>query len=338
MIESIFYVLCTTIPSHLIAFSLYWDYPWRSKKLAMALVIINVLCKMIAMACALYYGWNAQGIELLFSLSGAAIYFLMIDADRFKLVFTYVLIVDYLMVVRGIASFSGTYFLSTGYQSWKVSIICILLYALTLPWMLHFFRETICQVFRINAPALWRVIWLPPALTTIVVLLYTNPFDAAGTLNWKAFGARLSLLGCTIAVYHVLLQALEEFRSRAVLEEKDKQNRHILLLQRAQYANLQSHMEEIRRARHDLRQHQRILLSFLDSGDMNKLRTYIKSQTSSLPTNSLHQYCKNYAVNLLLNHYAGQYSGTADFRWKDGMFLASVFLTLPENGNEAAKE
>ena len=34
MMESMFYVLCTTIPIHITVFTLYWRYSWRSKKLA----------------------------------------------------------------------------------------------------------------------------------------------------------------------------------------------------------------------------------------------------------------------------------------------------------------
>ena len=100
MIESFVYVLCTTLPSHVIAFVQYWDYPWRSKKLAIILESINVLFKMLVVGYALHRQWNVKSVELLISLVGAAIYFYMIQTNRFKLLFSYILIIDYLMVVR----------------------------------------------------------------------------------------------------------------------------------------------------------------------------------------------------------------------------------------------
>ena len=46
----LFYIFCTTLPSHIIPFVLFWNFQWRSRRLALALVTVNVLCKMAAAA------------------------------------------------------------------------------------------------------------------------------------------------------------------------------------------------------------------------------------------------------------------------------------------------
>lgn len=305
--ESVIYTLCTTLPNHIIAFGLYWNYSWRSKKLAVTLVCINMLVKTLLVWWALPNGWNIQSVESVISLIGAGIYFYMIQMDKFKLLFTYILIINYLMVVRGFATTICYYLFSTDTISWQTSMVCVLIYILTLPWMLIYFRKINQRICQIDAPALWRTIWMLPALTSIVVLLFTNTFNTGSGGDWRTFFARLSLLACTLIACFVLVRALGEVEHRAVLEEQNRQNQNILSLQRTQYAQLQSHMEEVRRARHDLRQYQNIIQACLDSNDTEQLRGYLKSQLSIISNDTPRKYCQNYAVNLLLNHYAGQY-------------------------------
>ena len=51
--EQLFYIFCTTVPSHIIPFVLFWNFRWRSRTVALALVAANVLCKMAAAAYCL---------------------------------------------------------------------------------------------------------------------------------------------------------------------------------------------------------------------------------------------------------------------------------------------
>lgn len=233
--ESMFYVLCTSLPCHIIVIFQYWDFPWRSKRVALPLALANILLKMWAVYGCLQMGWVVRTVEVLFSVSGALIYIFSIHISPAKLLFTYVLVLDYLIVVRGVASFLAVRLWQTGAQSWVSKSVCV------------------------------------------------------------------------FVVSYVLLQTLNGLQRQAALEEQARQNERILTLQRSQYARLRTHMEEIRRARHDLRQHQHVIQSFLDSGDDENLRAYLQAQTVSMPADGLRQYCRNYAVNLLLNHYAGQY-------------------------------
>lgn len=305
--ESMFYVLCTSLPCHIIVIFQYWDFSWRSKRVALTLALVNILLKMWAVYGCLQMGWVVRTVEVLFSVSGALIYIFSIHISPAKLLFTYVLVLDYLIVVRGVASFLAVRLWQTGAQSWVSKSVCVVMILLTLPWLLRYLRRTAGLLQQGDSPSLWRSIWLAPALPSVVVLAYTDAFDESSAGNWSSLLARLSLLACVFVVSYVLLQTLNGLQRQAALEEQARQNERILTLQRSQYARLRTHMEEIRRARHDLRQHQHVIQSFLDSGDDENLRAYLQAQTVSMPADGLRQYCRNYAVNLLLNHYAGQY-------------------------------
>ncbi len=305
--ETMLYVACTSLPIHIIVFYQYWDYGWRSKKVAALLAFLNLFFKMIAVSWAITAGISIRLVEFVFSIFGIAIYFFSIRTNVFALLYTYIMALDYLMAIRGVASFIGVRLFSAGTQSVECSVICFALYAISLPFTLPFFRRASNLIYQTNAPDLWRVIWLAPALTSLIVLIYTNAFDSSSIGNFSALLARFCLLACILVVYYSLLQSLSEFQRRAIFEEQARQNENILALQRTQYANLQTYMEDIRRARHDLRQHQNIIKTFLESGEVDRLREYLNSQPSSHTPDTLHTYCENHGVNMLLNYYARQY-------------------------------
>ena len=44
----------------------------------------------------------------------------------------------------------------------------------------------------------------------------------------------------------------------------------------------------------------------MESGDISKVAAYVKAYGESLPPDTIHQFCKNYAVDAILHHYAEQ--------------------------------
>ena len=77
------------------------------------------------------------------------------------------------------------------------------------------------------------------------------------------------------------------------------QENEFLQMQAAQYRILQKNMEETRIARHDLRQHLTVIQSCIDSQNWDTLNNYIKDYSKNLPSDVVHNYCKNYAVDAL---------------------------------------
>lgn len=80
--------------------------------------------------------------------------------------------------------------------------------------------------------------------------------------------------------------------------------------QTAQYQLLKSHMDETRRARHDLRHHLRALQGYVDKKDLASLASYLQDYSKSIPAEALSDYCGNCAVNSLLCYYAEKAAST----------------------------
>ena len=85
--EQLFYIFCTTLPSHIIPFALFWNFRWRSRTVALALVAANVLCKMAAAAYCLANGLYFRNLELLFAVIGFLIYCCFLRLSPFKMLF-----------------------------------------------------------------------------------------------------------------------------------------------------------------------------------------------------------------------------------------------------------
>ena len=81
------------------------------------------------------------------------------------------------------------------------------------------------------------------------------------------------------------------------------QENEILQMQAAQYRSLQKNMEDVRRARHDLRQHFIALQGCVESGDLSAVADYVNAHLSTLPLDTGRVYCRNFAVNAVLCHY-----------------------------------
>ncbi|MCC8047027.1 MAG: GHKL domain-containing protein [Clostridiales bacterium] len=170
--------------------------------------------------------------------------------------------------------------------------------------MLHYLQRTKDLAFQTEAPSLWRVIWILPGFTTLIVLMYTSNISPENVWQLRFFFARVLLIVCMLGIYSVLLQALSVIRHEAAMEEERVQQESLLALQRTQYSQLSRHMQETRQARHDLIQHLRIINSFISTGSQDALRDYVENYELSLPPNTNRSFSKNYAVNTLVSYYA----------------------------------
>lgn len=346
--EQLFYIFCTTLPSHIIPFVLFWNFQWRSRRLALALVTVNVLCKMAVAAYCLANGLYFRNLELAFAVVGFLIYCCFLRLSPFKMLFTYLLIVDYLLIIRGIAAFLAVQVFDIPIQGWVSSCICILLYGVTLPLLLRFFRQVANLVYRTDAPQLWRMIWLVPAFVTVLTLIFTNSYleSSAGSIFFLF--CRIGLLVCVFAIYYVLLQSLEGLEQQAALRQRlifESRLMETQIAEQKKHSQLMvEHMAELRRQRHDLR-HQLTAIRGL-AGDANpQLNKYIDNLLDTIPA-APQMYCENQAVNAIISHYAAlcQEQGIdADFRLSvptqteqiTDAELCVIFGNLLENALEA---
>lgn len=352
LLTSLCYIM-ELAPYHLMAY-----VPFRGQlrfpKWAVSCLVGGNLFVEFLVCCHQYsIGQDIRNWDLVFAATSIIIYFTCIKTQLSKLLFIYLLIVDYIMILRGAAIFIDIRFFhdrSVPYklldnQLWSFAIRLIPL-IVTAPFMTMFLYTTKERVLRSNAPQIWRVIWMLPGLNTIIVCLFTYNLNTLSISGLSFLLARVSLLITTIIIYHQLVSSLDVLRLQGEAEERARNQENFLALQRLQYSRLQKQIEETRQAHNDLRQHLNMIQAYLNKGDNESLKAYIEKYGQSLPLNSWKVYCSNYAIDTIVRYYAER-AEKAGVRFESQLNLPQdlavnepdiciLFGNLLENAVEAA--
>lgn len=304
-LEQMLFILVTTLPYRLLSYYPFMDRLRFPRKTIFFLIGATEVAMLFGVLLFNQYALPLRYLEYLFTPLSTVIYFACIRVHWCKLAFFYCFIVDYLMIVRGLSIFViAGILMDANFMSWRLSAANLIIFGLTLPFMITFLQRTVDRIFTTEAPHLWRTIWSIPFLTTAVVLIFTGNLTYESVTSWTFLFTRIALLICIFLVYYFLLQSLDTIRKEAALEEKNRVNAQLIALHASQYSNLQKHIEDTRRARHDLRQHLSLIQSYLDNDDKAALMEYIRAYGKSLPPNLGKCYCQNYAINTIVGYYA----------------------------------
>ena len=300
-------LLVRAIPAHLMA---YWPFRDRLRfPLGAALlpVILLQICQCLLYGCAVARTGAGRMVEYGFALVYMAIYFFSVRDNRTKVLFLYLFVTDYVLILRGASVFLEARFfyrLGMSFDSWTSVLFNLAALAASAPFMLRLFSQAREKVFGVDAPGFWRMAWMVPAFTTVIVMIFTFDFDAENVRAVSFLLARTLLLLCVLVVYSTLLDALDGIRRQAALAERAEVQEQLLNLQRRQNEHLLQYNEEVKAARHDLRHHLSVILAYLDKNDIDGLKDYLTAYERELPPDIRRTFTKNFALNVVCTHFA----------------------------------
>lgn len=98
---------------------------------------------------------------------------------------------------------------------------------------------------------------------------------------------------------HVVIRLIQEQTKNLQLES----NNHMLTMQALQYENLQSWIMETRRAKHDIRHHFIVMSGFLERGDYEQMKSYVKKYIKQFPEEGQLVFCEHTVINMLVGYY-----------------------------------
>lgn len=258
------------------------------------------------------YAYAAQWTTIMrycFLLIYLALAFLLIRDSIPKLLFTWLLFLSWQFFVLGNANYiESRYFWDfSGLHPYLIyNIARIGIYLITCPFLLHFFFHTVADALKINDRDIWRYFWVIPLFSTLFGMLYCTTEDVYAYASWQFLVSRYFMLLGACHVSYVALRVLKISRRETQLEEALKYADKNLLAQKKQYDSLAAHMDEMKKARHDLRQHLTVVQSYLDLDDKEGLREYLDLYKNELPPDTLELYCRNDVVNAVICYYAAQ--------------------------------
>ncbi len=298
-------VVLNTLPTRILA-----HYPFRDNFriplwLLYILVITNMFFHLAAHAFCLSFGYNVRIVDFVMIVISLVTYFLCVRAELGKLVFIYTLMSNYMMIIRGVVVFVRILLFSTFQDNDTLeTLIALGISILSAPAMFAFLDILKERVLRSNAPQLWNVIWIIPAMNSLLVYLITMN-QTTDTLEGLLYLlARVSLSIVFLIMYYILISSLDSLQNQIEAEEKAGQREQLLALQRIQYAHLTKQIEDTRAARHDLRQHLNLITAYLEKGDNDSLKDYIRKYGKQLPFNTWTIYSQNYIVDTMVRYYA----------------------------------
>lgn len=303
MIELLLNELLSTFPFHFLAY-----IPFYKKLKYSPLGTFLRVCM-----CQIFYlgiftlltlaGFSSVWVQYLAVPIFGVLFCLLVQADRGMILFFYMFILDYLLVIRAAAFCICEKLFGFNFFSWQSGFITLFLILCTILLMIKAMSHITKGLCSVSVPSFWRTAWLLPCSVTLILLLLTGDIRN-GTVTISALLARVLLLICMFLISHFMILFIQQLKEQLETNTRNQAMERLLQIQHDQYSMLQARIAENRRARHDFRQHLRVIQDCVKRGDLEDLKSYLAEYEKQFPSHSDHIYCNSYAVNAILAFYA----------------------------------
>ena len=303
MIELLLNELLSTFPFHFLAY-----IPFYKKLKYSPLKTFLRVCM-----CQIFYlgiftlltlaGFSSVWVQYLAVPIFGVLFCLLVQADRGMILFFYMFILDYLLVIRAAAFCICEKLFGFNFFSWQSGFITLFLILCTILLMIKAMSHIAKGLCSVSVPSFWRTAWLLPCSVTLILLLLTGDIRN-GTVTISALLARVLLLICMFLISHFMILFIQQLKEQLETNTRNQAMERLLQIQHDQYSMLQARIAENRRARHDFRQHLRVIQDCVKRGDLEDLKSYLAEYEKQFPSHSDHIYCNSYAVNAILAFYA----------------------------------
>ncbi|MEI3182622.1 MAG: GHKL domain-containing protein [Lachnospiraceae bacterium] len=303
MIELLLNELLSTFPFHFLAYIPFYK---RLKYSPLETVLRVCMCQIFYLGIFTILtlaGFSSVWVQYLAVPIFGVLFCLLVQADRGMILFFYMFILDYLLVIRAAAFCICEKLFGFNFFSWQSGFITLFLILCTILLMVKAMSHITKGLCSVSVPSFWRTAWLLPCSVTLILLLLTGDIRS-GTVTISALLARILLLICMFLISHFMILFIQQLKEQLETNTRNQAMERLLQIQHDQYSMLQARIAENRRARHDFRQHLRVIQDCVKRGDLEDLKSYLAEYEKQFPSHSDHIYCNSYAVNAILAFYA----------------------------------
>lgn len=303
MIELLLNELLSTFPFHFLAYIPFYK---KLKYSPLETVLLVCMCQIFYLGIftiLILAGFSSVWVQYLAVPIFGVLFCLLVQADRGMILFFYMFILDYLLVIRAAAFCICEKLFGFNFFSWQSGFITLFLILCTILLMVKAMSHITKGLCSVSVPSFWRTAWLLPCSVTLILLLLTGDIRN-GTVTISALLARVLLLICMFLISHFMILFIQQLKEQLETNTRNQAMERLLQIQHDQYSMLQARIAENRRARHDFRQHLRVIQDCVKRGDLEDLKSYLAEYEKQFPSHSDHIYCNSYAVNAILAFYA----------------------------------
>ncbi len=305
--EVILYGLVNFLPCILLAI-----YPFRrdlrfAPWVTVVGILVNAAIHVAVEICKYHTVYNGL-LSLLCSVVHGVFMVLWIRGHYGKSMFTLLMMTNLSnFIITTSKCLEGLLFpsLALEFHRWSNSLCMLAVDILVLVPLYFYIKKIYCKAVEPNvSEKIWRWLFLIP-LTFYAVWFRNFYFSAEGSLELalrpRYFVYSLVINAGALLTYAIVAQLI----IGRVENERLREREYLHSIQQAQYNMLQDRIEEARRAKHDTRQHLHIISAYLQDKKYDELEEYIGRYHKKLPEESTLKFCENYAINALLQYFAG---------------------------------
>lgn len=144
-------------------------------------------------------------------------------------------------------------------------------------------------------------LWIIPLFFILLYLIQTNLYPEGNFTLANAFRIIINL--CAFVTYSQMVSAIANASKAAHEADYHAQLSSQLELQQARVEDLESHAKELKRIRHDSRQHIQVLRGFLEKGEVRESLNYLNDYEGSMATAVQTPLCSNFVADTLCRRY-----------------------------------
>lgn len=144
-------------------------------------------------------------------------------------------------------------------------------------------------------------LWVIPLFFYLLSMIQINLYPADEYI--LANSVKISIILCAFVTYSQMINAVVKTASAAKEAENKKQLLYQLTTEKARIADLESHIDEIKRIRHDHRQHLHVLRGFMETGKTEEMMIYLNQYEHTIVQTIKPPLCENHIVDTLCRRY-----------------------------------
>ncbi|HHU89821.1 MAG TPA: GHKL domain-containing protein [Clostridiaceae bacterium] len=141
--------------------------------------------------------------------------------------------------------------------------------------------------------------------------------------SWEIIILRVVFFVITLIAYALIFDIAKTAREKEALQGSQMALSLMLESANQQLSALQATQRQAAVYRHDMRHHLALIGGYLDDGEAEKARKYIKLVQTDIEDITPRRYCENNVVNLILSHF--------ELKAKNKSVLLDVDAQLPQN-------
>ena len=157
----------------------------------------------------------------------------------------------------------------------------------------------------LDLPRIWYMT-LPFSLLMIITNQFVRPLRFETLFVNNVFRAFLFTVSASLVLWCLLTVIFHQIVTGILDAARTEEKMRLLEMQESQFQAQQEYLESFSQTRHDFRQNVLTMRNLFHQGQYEALGRYIDEYTDSMPVPEVRTYCRNSALNALLNYYTSK--------------------------------